>query len=118
MFSIGAVVTSHSMKLQDLSNLFAKGYSLFAYDLNILGMLAFAYYALPGIYNSLVDHHSFDDAKNTFIYLYPLLECVMELLTNTILDRATIGEFFEYQMNLFILGMRVGVMTSVSASTF
>ncbi|KAL4500567.1 hypothetical protein ABPG72_002991 [Tetrahymena utriculariae] len=118
IFIVGYVMTIHVIKFKQFTKIRTKGRGLYLYDLNLVAIIVFIYYALPAIYKSLIERLSFSDGRNTFLLLYPLLEWVFEILSNMILDKAKLASFFQYQMYMLILGMRIGIMTSTSTSDF
>ena len=61
------------------------------YDINLAFLICFAYFALPNIYSSLVTHNGYTDGRISFLYIYPLLEIAMEVVTNQVLDYAVYG---------------------------
>lgn len=82
MSIIGFIVTLHSVKLSQLSSIFSTGRGLILYDMNVAFLICFGYFALPNIYSSLVTHNGYADGRNSFLYIYPLLELAMEIVTN------------------------------------
>ncbi|EAR90407.3 transmembrane protein, putative (macronuclear) [Tetrahymena thermophila SB210] len=118
IFVLGYIMTIHVIKFKQFTKIRTKGRGLYLYDLNLVAIIVFIYYALPAIYKSLIDRLSFSNGRSTFLLLYPLLEWVFEIFSNMILDKAKLATFFQYQMYMLILGMRVGIMTSTSTSNF
>ncbi|KAL4468698.1 hypothetical protein ABPG74_005201 [Tetrahymena malaccensis] len=118
IFVVGYVMTIHVIKFKQFTKIRTKGRGLYLYDLNLVVIIVFIYYALPAIYKSLIDRLSFSDGRSTFLLLYPLLEWVFEIFSNMVLDKAKLATFFQYQMYMLILGMRIGIMTSTSTSNF
>lgn len=96
MIIIGVMIATHTVRFRDLKRVLTEKYHLIIYDINVFLILSFAYYGLPRIYNSLISQHSWRDGRNKFIYLYPLLEYLMEIVTNYTLEYAKIGTFFQY----------------------
>lgn len=82
MFLIGLILTIHTIKFKQLSDVFTKGKGLYLYDVNLTVLIVFSYYALPATYNSLISYWGYVEGHKIFLYTYPVLELVFELLTN------------------------------------
>lgn len=91
---------------------------MYSYDANLVLIIIFACFVLPAIYNSLILTYDFPSGRSAFLLLYPLMEYVMEATTHYALHSTMIGSFYQYQFHLFILGLRVGIMTSTSVNSF
>lgn len=72
-----------------------KGFSYFAYEIAIIGLLLYCFYVLPSIRNSLHKYNSVA-APEYYMFIYPFLDLVMEIYIDLILSLTKHSELLIY----------------------
>ncbi|CAD8172520.1 unnamed protein product [Paramecium pentaurelia] len=118
VYCIGVVVLLNTFRVKDWDIVFKKGAGVFLYDFALLMLMVFIYYAVPNVVESLQDRQGKISGMQSFLYLYPLFDWIMEMFMDYIYNQTQFAELYIYQLQLIILGMKIGILNIVDIWTF
>lgn len=86
-----------TFRMRDWIRAFHRGRALILYDLMVVGVLCYIFYAIPTIIDRLrEDAGDIDIGTSNFYYLYPLLDLLVEIFIDWVLAQVQFAELYIY----------------------
>lgn len=92
---IGVVVFFNSFRMKTWPSNIRKGSSFIMYDLCIMALLSYCFWIVPAIYNKL-ESHKLVAAPEYFMFIYPLIDLMMEIFIDLIMHFTRHCEIYIY----------------------
>src|SRR5688500_15520906 len=96
IFIIGILVPTHILKFRYFCAQCWVVRGLWLYDISYVLCFVYLFLAVPAIYRRILTNYGEEDGRLVFIYLYPFIEMVLELIMEVAIELTNKAEFFMY----------------------
>lgn len=118
VYVLGLIIPSHILRYSNFLTALWQSRGLIFYDGVYVLCFVYIFYALPSMFKEICNSQGFSQGRVTFIYAYPIFEIILEVILDLALSFANYAEFYIYQMQNVLLGLRVGILVSTSHKDF